>query len=173
MRRLELDFCQPFRRPGRASYLLLLLALVVAADQSYSYFSLRREIAGKEVRIAKIAMGAAQIDASPRVTATAENLRFARDTVQRLAMPWGRLFDALEAAQSDRVSLLSIEPDSDGGRVTVTGEARDYLAALTYVANLSEHEGLRNVHLTRHEVRQNEPHQPLAFAVSATWRIAR
>jgi len=89
--------------------------------------------------------------------------------VQRLSLPWDGLFSALESAASDQVALLAIEPDPRSGTVVISGTSKDYLAALTYVLNLRRDEKLGRVQLVRHEVKQNEPQRPVAFAVSASW----
>ena len=82
-------------------------------------------------------------------------------------MPWGNLFGALEAASSDQVALLGIEPDPKAGKVLISGDSKDYLAALTYVLNLAAPTALSGVQLVRHEIKPNDPQRPVAFAVSA------
>jgi Tfp pilus assembly protein PilN len=98
-----------------------------------------------------------------------EELALARDTVERLGLPWSKLFAALEAAANDQVALLAIEPDTKNGTVKITGDSKDYLAALGYVLNLSQADALSNVQLVRHEVKQNDPQRPVAFSISAAW----
>jgi len=97
--------------------------------------------------------------------ASPEELAAARETVQRLSLPWPELFTALESAASEQVALLAIEPDPKSGTVVITGDSKDYLAALTYVLNLSRAETLSRVQLVRHEAKQNA----VGFSVSATW----
>ena len=80
-----------------------------------------------------------------------------RETVARLATPWDRLFGALESASNDQVALLGIEPDPKAGTVLITGDSKNYLAALSYVLNLSKAEGLGGVQLVRHEAKSNDP----------------
>ena len=96
-------------------------------------------------------------------------MALARDTVERLALPWPKLFAALEAAASDQVALLAIEPDTKSGTVKISGDSKDYLAALGYVLNLSKADALSHVQLVRHEVKQNDPQRPVAFSITAAW----
>jgi hypothetical protein len=173
MKKLELDFLRTRPRPGWAAYALAALAIAFAADVGLSYRAVRVEVAKKELYLA--ARGASSDEARTKSSARPverEELEFARETVRRISMPWEGLFQALQSAQSDRVALLSIEPDAENGTVSVTAEARDYLAALTYVANLSEQKALRKVHLVRHEVKQGGG-KAVTFNVSAAWREAR
>jgi hypothetical protein len=51
----------------------------------------------------------------------------------------------------------------------ITGDGKDYLAALSYVANLSQTEGLERVQLVRHEQKGNQPNGAVSFSVSAAW----
>ena len=54
----------------------------------------------------------------------------------------GRALPALESAASDKVALAAIEPDTTKGTVMISGDGKDYLAALSYVSNLSRDERL-------------------------------
>jgi Tfp pilus assembly protein PilN len=121
---------------------------------------------------AELLLARAQPKKSARAVPT-EEIAAARDTVQRLTLPWPGLFGALESAASEDVALLAIEPDPRAGKVTISGDSKDYLAALTYVLNLSRSEALSSVELVRHEVKQNDPRHPVAFAVSASWKEAK
>jgi biopolymer transport protein ExbD len=85
--------------------------------------------------------------------------------VQRLSLRWDELFVALESAASDKVALAAIEPDPRNGTVTISGDGKDYLAALSYVLNLSHTDGLERVQLVRHE----QKNEGVSFAVSAAW----
>ena len=158
--RLELDFVRRRRAPPWAGRLLLAVALAFSADVGISYLKLSGQVLeaearlnrnGNEVRYAK--------KTSP------EELAAARETVQRLSTPWASLFGALESAASDRVALLAIEPDPKSGTVLISGDSKDYLAALTYVLNLSRSEALTGVQLVRHETKQNA----VGFSISASW----
>lgn len=165
---LQLDFLRR-RRPLWAGLVLLAAGLAFAGDVALSYRHLRAEAGQLERRLA----AAPTAPASPAGRAPdAAEVTFARETVRRLSTPWETLFAALEGAHSDHVVLLSIEPDAEAGTVGITGEARDYLAALTYVANLAEQGTLQRVHLARHETMRAGPHR-IAFTVSAAWREGR
>lgn len=164
MQRLQLDFAARSRRSPWAGALLFAVALAVAGDAAWSYLHARRTFAQAETLLAR---------AHPRKASRAvpaEEVAVARDTVQRLTLPWPGLFGALESAASEDVALLAIEPDPRAGRVTISGDSKDYLAALTYVLNLSRSQALSGVELVRHEVKQNDPRHPVAFSVSAAWK---
>lgn len=180
MRPLELDFLRSGRRADWPSWTLLALAFAFALDLGRSWYVLDEEITRKEARLAAHAGQARQNDliklsnkGATQQPVREGELAAARDTLRRLSVPWDALFGALEAAQTERASLLSIEPDAGAGTLTLTGEARDYLAALSYVANLEQQRALARVHLAKHETRQNDSHRPLAFTISASWKDRR
>jgi hypothetical protein len=161
---LDIDFVRAPRRIAWAGRVLLAAAVAVAADTGWTYFQLRESLQAGQGRLA-----AAQPRAVPRKVAP-EELAAARETVQRLALPWAQLFAALESAAGPHVALLAIEPDARTGKVTISGDSKDYLAALTYVLNLRRAEGLAEVELVRHEQKSDDPARPVSFAISASWK---
>ena len=163
MRRIELDFRRSRRTSPWLGRVLLAIAAVVCLDAAFTYQSVRKSIHEAEARAAR----RAPANAAPKVTA--QEVAAARDTVQRIGLPWSELFLALETAASDSVALASIEPDVAKGTVTISADGKNYLAALSYVSNLSRVEGLDRVQLVRHEQKANDPNGPVTFAVSAAW----
>jgi len=163
MQRIELDFIRRGPRSRWAGRVLLAVALGMALDMGVSYVQLERAMTANESIVAR---------AQPRrhvAAVSADEAAAARDTVERLGLPWGKLFAALEAAGNDQVALLAIEPDTKTGTVKISGDSKDYLAALTYVLNLSHADALSHVQLVRHEVKQNDPQHPVTFSISAAW----
>ncbi|MGQ0544178.1 MAG: hypothetical protein ACT4P3_02455 [Betaproteobacteria bacterium] len=158
MVRLDIDFIRSRRRAAWAGRLLLAVALALAADAGWTYLRLRQTLDADQERLAAL-------QPRPGRKVAAEEIAAARETLQRLSLPWAQLFGALESAASPRVALLAIEPDPRSGKVTISGDSKDYLAALTYVINLRRAEGLSQVELVRHEQKAGE----VAFSVSASW----
>lgn len=156
--RLELDFVRRRRGSPWAGRLLLAVAVAFSADVGLSYVKLNGQVLEAQTRLSRNEFQ------SPGTSA--EDLAAARDTVQRLSTPWASLFGAIESAASDQVALLAIEPDPKAGTVLISGDGKDYLAALTYVLNLSRSEALSGVQLLRHEARPDA----VGFSVSAAWK---
>jgi hypothetical protein len=167
LKRLDINFVGHGTRSPWAGRVLLAVAVLITADMSLSYRDVRTAY---EANLAKVAR--TQPRAEPRRLAP-EEIVAASETVNRLGMPWEKLFGALEAAASDQVALLGIEPDPKAGTVTISGDSKDYLAALTYVLNLSRAPALSRVQLVRHETKENDPHGPVHFTVSAAWSEAK
>ena len=167
MQRIELDFVR--RRPASrwAGRVLLAVALGVAGEMGFTYVQLERAVNTNETIVARAASSSNARKGTPPVSA--EEVTAARETVDRLGLPWTRLFTALEAAANEQVALLAIEPDTKSGTVKISGDSKDYLSALTYVLNLSRSDALSHVQLVRHEVKQNDPQRPVSFSIQAAW----
>lgn len=171
---IELDYLRSRQRSTWAGWVLLAVALAFAADVSWSYYRTRGELRDRESRLAHLGgQPAAHNGTAVPVTVSEEEITAARDTIRRLSMPWDSLLGTLESVPHDNVALLAIEPDAGAGTVLLSGEAKDYLALLTFVVRLSGEKALRDVHLARHEVMQNNPMKPIAFSISARWSVGR
>jgi len=173
--RLELDHLRKTPRPANVSWLLLAIALAFTADVGSSYVVARSGVEAKSSRLARLSNAHSAREAVAPAAARSlsqEEFAAAQDTILRLSMPWDNVFRALEAARSDDVALLSIEPDAGSGSLSITGEARSYPATLTYVAWLSHEKTLKNVRLAKHEI-QNEARRPVLFTISADWKDGR
>lgn len=172
MRPLELDFLETRRPGGWAAWALAAIAAAFVLDVGRTWYVLREEISIREARLlvrADALRDRRLVQVSYKPIRDGE-LAAARDTIRRLSVPWNGLFDALEAAQTERSTLLSIEPDVANGSVTLTGEAKDYLAALSYVATLQDQKFFSSVHLAKHETRANDPQRPVTFVISGSWK---
>ena len=155
--RLDLDFVARRRASPWVGRVLLAVAATICADMGLQYHDLAHSNVSAQKNLARAGR--------PAKAVSAEEVAAARETVQRLSLPWTRLFAAIESAASDKVALTAIEPDPKNGTVKITGDSKDYLAALTYVLNLSQADGLAAVQLVRHEQRR----ESVGFTVSATW----
>jgi hypothetical protein len=162
MQKLDLDFRRSRRGSPWLGRVMLAVAAAVCLDAALAYFDLRSMTRQGEAQLAK------RSPAAPGARVSAPELAAVRETVERLSLPWDALFKALESAADDKVTLTAIEPDTAKGTVTITGEGKDYLAALSYVSNLGRTEGVDRVQLVRHEEKE-KGNGAVTFAVSAAW----
>jgi len=170
MRALDLDYQRSGVRSPWAAWVLLAVAAAFAADLGFAYVELKAQLQRYEARAARLAQDLpAQIADKTDRKVLERELIYAHHTINRLGLPWGRLFKSLESAQTEGVALLSIEPDPQAGIVILSGEGKDYPAVLTYVAWLMSDKTLSDVQLVKHEIRVNEPQHPVFFVVSAAW----
>ena len=159
MQALHIDFGAHRQRSPWIGRVMLAGAALVALDAGLSYHTAKSTLGENQARLAQRTPSRNAPKVSPQEVAAA------RETVQRLTLPWDDLFSAIESVASDKVALAAIEPDPRNGTVTISGDGKDYLAALSYVLNLSHTEGLDRVQLVRHE----QKNEGVSFAVSAAW----
>jgi len=162
MQKIQIDFGRSRRGSPWLGRALLAIAAVVCLDAALTYQGLHTSLKENGARLAQRSPERAA-KVSPQEVAAV------RETVERIALPWDELFSALESAASDKVALAAIEPDTAKGTVTISGDSKDYLAALSYVFNLGRSDSLDHVQLVRHEPKANDPNGAVSFAVSAAW----
>jgi len=162
MRRIEIDFSRTRHGSPWLGRALLAIAAVACLDAGLGYKEVKNVLNTNEARLRRS-------PSAPAAKVSPQEVAAVRETVQRLALPWDELFTALESAASDKVALAAIEPDTAKGTVTISGDSKDYLAALSYVFNLGRSDSLDRVQLVRHEQKANDPNGPVNFAVSAAW----
>ncbi|NTV94330.1 MAG: PilN domain-containing protein, partial [Thiobacillus sp.] len=93
--------------------------------------------------------------------------------LNQLALPWDRLFSAVEESSGADVALLVMEPDTLKGLVRIGGEAKHLDAALAFVKQLGAHPIFTRVALQNHQVQQQDPQKPVRFSLVAAWSEAQ
>ena len=173
MRALRLDYYS-----GRAAFTagtaLLVVGALVATVAFFEYGALREKVSAWEAKVAAVRTAARRGDASvPRNArdqeAVVQEVKAAHAVLQRLSLPWDRLFGAFESVRANGVALLAVEPDPDKGTVKLTAEAKSDAEMLDYVERLQGVEMLANVTLAGHQVKTGDPMRVLRFAVVASW----
>lgn len=171
MRRLDLNFQQrPDRTSSVAGWLLLFAGLALLIEMGVSYGRLQRERAAinDEIRTSRL-----QVDTSRRETTiprfTEKDFEDARQIIKRLTSPWKEIFAGLESVNSKNVAILAIQPDMQTGLLRIEGEAKDYAAALTLVAQLRTTKPFSEVFLSHHEIKRDDPQHPVVFTISMRW----
>ena len=168
MKALDLDFARP--RTWSAGWVLLGLALFAVSDAGLSYRRLGDEAAAAQARLAR--HGVRALDVARGGPPADGALRHADRVARSLLLPWDSLFSTLEQATDDRVALLALQPDARKGEISISGEAKNYDAVLAFVTRLDSRKTLRDVHLVRHEVREDDPQHPMSFGIVASWEAA-
>ncbi len=168
MRRLDLNFQKPSHAPSRmAGWLLLLtgLALLVELGVSYDRLQNDREAMNEEIRTSHVRLDENQ----PDYQFTDKDFEDGRQIINRLATPWDAFFVGLESIKNSNVAILSIQPDMQSGLLQIEGEAKDYAAVLTLIAQLRVTKPFSDVFLLRHEIKRDDPQHPVTFALSMHW----
>lgn len=169
MRKLDLDYQRLPRRTTWASWALLLAGCVLCGEMALSYAKLQLEIGRLEHALPAVGTARETPDHAARQDYSPGELAKARETIERIAVPWGDLFKAVETVKTDRVALLALEPDSRAGTLRLSGEARDFPSLLSYLERLGRTGLLYDVYLLRHEIRGNNSQHAVAFVIAARW----
>ena len=171
MRAIEIDFARSAPRRSSTGLLALLVAGALALGALALHSELEMEASRLDARLGQLEPGAARNAQLPvRVDeAVQSRIRQANDVIDRLALPWDRLFRAVEGAATPRIVLLGISPDARTGSVQITGEAPDSPALFDYVQRLQRQAEFANVFLLQHQREERRPGQPLRFVAVGTW----
>lgn len=168
MKSIDLEYRPPTHRLGRSLFGAGLL-LVVATAAAWV------NLAGEAQRWDGVAVAASRherTNVAARDPAMQKEIDQANDVIHRLSLPWDALFRGMEDAASERIALLGVEPDLNRHVVTLSGEAQAYGEVLRYMTRLESGAVLTEPRLLSHEVRDEGPRHPVAFAISATWKIS-
>ena len=169
MPRLELDYV-PERQTGRWLGLVALACAVgIGAKLADVYVAARHETVQLEAILAR---SDARSHPRPRAAlpeSVVREIHRANDVIDQIALPWDRLFRAVESAAGTRVALLGITPDQKAGTVEVGGEAADLDAMFDYVKRLQRQPALTRVYLVNHKINDQDAQHPVRFTVTASW----
>lgn len=170
MKRLELNFQKQPNRPSRkAGWLLLLtgLALLIEFGVSYDHLQNDREAMNQEIKTSHIRLDTQKNDSHYQFAE--KDFEGGRQIINRLSTPWDAFFVGLESVNNSNVAILSIQPDMKSGLLQIEGEAKDYAAVLTLIAQLRVTKPFSEVFLLRHEIKRDDPQHPISFALSTHW----
>jgi Tfp pilus assembly protein PilN len=175
MTRLYLDFLHPRRRRSPVGIALLfagLVSLMAAIGQHVlleSQTTALRKRVDTAVSMERRHRGPLQPASPADARANAQALAAANQVLTSLNQPWSALFAELEAVATPSVALLSIQPEADGKRVLIGGEAKRYEQVLDYVGRLEATAGFANVFLVSHGRRESAKGAAVVFLLNADW----
>src|SRR5262245_2430750 len=174
MRALHLDFLHPAGPRFQVGVALLALGVVAAILVGWRYYSLARDVADLEARLADVKHLERRDMPRMRVSpgdakVLAQEVGRANAVLASLALPWDAMFGELEAAANTHVGLLAIHPEAGGRQVRLTGEARSFDELLAYMTRLEATPGFANVLLATHELKPGGAERPVVFTLLADW----
>lgn len=170
---LALDFQRPSERAPRwAAWLLLACAAALAAWAADRHAALQERVDTLESRNRALdarlrpARAAGPAATSPEGV---RRLRQANTVIERLTLPWDRLFAAVEAADTRGLALLALEPNARDLTLRLSGEVRSVDDLLAYVDRLGRQRSLAQVHVVSFDTVDREGTPVIAFTLSARW----
>ena len=169
MQRLQLDYIAQAASTRWLAIGLLVLVALVGAKQADIYVTAKRETAQLQARVSRLEAHGGQTKNTPLPESMVREIRRANDVIEQIALPWDRLFRAVESAAGEKVALLGITPDQKSGTVEVGGEAADLNEMFDYVKRLQSQPSLTRVYLLNHKLNDQDPQHPIRFTVTASW----
>lgn len=158
--------------PGRRlpGLVLLIVGLGLAGGLLLLSLDVSSELASTEEHLAKLKQAAEHQRFSAGATGALPEDKAGGLPPGTPASRWESLLAALETANDDAVTLLSLTPGER--EIVITGEAKDLGAALDYARRLQNAPAIAQAYLAKHEVVREHPQRPVRFTLLAAWREA-
>jgi nitrate reductase NapAB chaperone NapD len=163
MARLDFDFHAQPSRPGKLS-IALALAGVAALGWAWSNLQAAHATeAGLATQIAALEQArprpaiksAARADTAAQITQA--------NIESQLAYSWQPAFDALVAARSSEIALVSLDAVQAKSQIKLVAEARHLADAVEFIEALQQQPGIKRASLTQHEVQDDDAEKPVRF----------
>jgi len=174
---LDLEFIQqsPFRLL-RLTWLGLCLLIICLLTLMF----LHKAYQEKQVELDEVAGRLKKLNLAPQHKSTttvaikpipAETQQQFKTVVSELTIPWSALFEAIERADAQEVTLLNVAPNSKKQQVLITGEAKNIQEVLNYIVKLEAQPVLQSAYLQSHSIDETNVSKPVKFTVMAHWVI--
>ncbi len=173
MARLQLDYQRRSKLFPWAGASLLVLALAAAASIGGYYRDLAGKIAYWEDRADKD--GRLQRNGASNIVPTSDmatEIKYVNGVLNKLTLPWDKLFQAVEWSAGKDVALLGMEPDAEKREVKISAEAKNLTAMTRYLGQLSAQDIFSSVYLQSHQVQQQLAEKPVRFTLIAAWKTS-
>lgn len=176
IRSLKLKFPDSGQEAKLAGYAVMLLGILALTSVLYQLKTAMDEVAYWDLRLAGMDRRTQRKITPQAVPEKGGGSRDMKQEVKRANMvmseidlPWGPLFDSVEYASSHDVALLSFQPDAAGRTMRIGGEAKSMSALLDFVSALEREPALKDAHILKYEIKQDDPLRPVVFSLTASW----
>ncbi|MER0169087.1 MAG: fimbrial assembly protein [Nitrosomonas sp.] len=178
MPRLRLKFPDRGQSVPHIDFSILLIGLLVLAGVLLQFRQVTEEVNHWTNRVERLEKQQQQ-KAAPRTRSTPRIKEFSQEIrkeitqanaiLDQINMPWETLFDAIEHAATEEIALLSLQPNVASRTLRLSGEAKSMSELLDFVEALERELVFENVHLLNYKVKQDNPHRPIIFLLTAAW----
>lgn len=165
MARLDFDFHLQPSRPGKLGIALMLAGTAALVWVGNNLQAARATGAGLAMQIAALEQARPRPVLKPAAHAdTATQTTQARIAAQ-LAYSWQPAFDALAAARSGKIALVTLDAVQDKAHLKLVAEARQLADAVAFIETLQQQPGVRRASLTQHEEQADDAQKPVRFSI--------
>ena len=182
MRRLKLQFPYIGQHSQAVDYSLLLIGLLSLVLVIYQFTTSAKEVDVWETRVARFEQQQQQREVTPRRSSRQsqrnitqeirQEIRKASVVIEQMNLPWESFFDAIEFAAHEDVAILSLQPSIANSNMRISGEAKDMSVLLLFVEALERELVFENAHLLNYKIKLDNPHKPVVFLLTASWKHA-
>lgn len=178
MPRLRLKFPDPGQSVPRIDFSVLLIGLLVLAGVLLQFQQITEEVNYWTNRVERLEKqqekkAAPRTRGTPRVKEFSQEIRKeiiqANAILDQINLPWEALFDSIENAATEEIALLSLQPTVSSRTLRISGEAKNMSELLDFVEALERELTFENVHLLNYKIKQDNPHRPIVFLLTAAW----
>jgi len=178
MPRLRLRFPDRGQSVPHIDFSILLIGLLMLAGVLLQFRQVTEEVNHWTNRVERLEKQQQQ-KAAPRTRSTPRIKEFSQEIrkeitqanaiLDQINLPWETLFDAIEHAATEEIALLSLQPNVASRTLRLSGEAKSMSELLDFVEALERELIFENVHLLNYKVKQDNPHRPIIFLLTAAW----
>ncbi|MEK6686397.1 MAG: PilN domain-containing protein [Pseudomonadota bacterium] len=178
MPRLRLKFPDHGQSAPHVDFSILLIGLLVLAAALFQFRQITEEVNYWSNRVERLEKQQQQ-KAAPRSRSTLRIREISQEIrkeiikanaiLDQINLPWETLFDSIEHAATEEIALLSLQPNVSGRSLRISGEAKNMSKLLDFVEALERELIFENVHLLNYKIKQDNPHRPIVFFLTATW----
>jgi Fimbrial assembly protein (PilN) len=161
---LDFDFHARPARPGKLGAALLLAGIAAVAWGWSALQAARATEAGLALQIAALEQTRPRPAATHSRTDDAAQAARTRIAAQ-LAYSWQPAFDALAAARSGKIALVSLDAVQAKSQLKLVAEARQLADAVDFIDALQQQPGVRQARLTQHEAQADAEQHPVRFNI--------
>lgn len=176
MKALSIDFG---RRPRSMLYrvgcVVFGIGVVLMAHQAWryaGYFEARKLLEAENSRLQHLVDNPVAPIPLPSASSSKEALERAAQVIERLNAPWAALFDSVEAAITEQVTLLGMDPDLQLRELRLRAEAKNVDAMLQFVRRIDKTGVLNGAYLDNYQLYLQDPQRPVRFTLVARWGVA-
>jgi len=174
MRAIQIDYAVS-RKPSLPGLVIFALALLVLMIVWQRHTHINQQLLTLDQSILQLKANKGLQTAEPQLQVKSSvdllaKIEEAKKLASFLMIPWGDVFNALEASALDDLALLAIEPDAKKRQLKITAEAKNKDIMFNYLEKLEASDELANVYLLKHEVFDDVDQHPIRFVTVATWK---
>jgi Tfp pilus assembly protein PilN len=160
-----------WQRHAWGNALLLIAPIAMSASLFWYANALQARTVSLQAQLAARIPQSSSLPVQTKRALDPKQLQLANAVIHQLNLPWRDLLDSLEQATPREIDLLWLEPDAQQGLLRGGAEAPQPEAMLAYLTRLKQQDFFEQVALSKHEINDKDPKQPVRFEFLLRWKV--